>query len=294
MSIRLMSVVWELDLPDSEKLALLALADSANDDGLCWPSMATLARKCSKSDRTVQKAIQSLIEKGHLSRDERPGKGVLYRIHPRSDDTPEAASPPKRLPVTPEAASDNPSRIIKSPLPPAQQIEPSGDRDEYWQGMKGRSWTETGPMLRKLRGGQNKRAGKARQPNSNGDARPVQRRSYSAATAKAREDATSKAIHEAMRQRVGQSNYDHLIAPAAIIYDSPGIVVTVASAAHLGLVEDRFQSAIMAVAQGAITDEVRWVRFAVEGTAKPARQDAGRAAIPRASQAATHRADPFG
>ncbi|MBK6707558.1 MAG: helix-turn-helix domain-containing protein [Sphingomonadales bacterium] len=44
MSIQIMTVVWELDLPDSEKLALLALADNANDEGYCWPSMATLAR----------------------------------------------------------------------------------------------------------------------------------------------------------------------------------------------------------------------------------------------------------
>ncbi len=41
MSIKIMTAVWNLDLPDSEKLALLALADCANDEGLCWPSMAT-------------------------------------------------------------------------------------------------------------------------------------------------------------------------------------------------------------------------------------------------------------
>ncbi|MFZ3484257.1 helix-turn-helix domain-containing protein [Sphingomonas sp. 3-13AW] len=111
MSIRIMSAVWALPLADSEKLVLLALADCANDDGVCWPSIAALVRKCSKSDRTIQAAIKSLAAAGHLSRLERPGKGVLYTIHP----TPEAASPPKRLPPetvapTPEAASDKPSR----------------------------------------------------------------------------------------------------------------------------------------------------------------------------------------
>ncbi len=122
MSVRIMSLVWTVRLPDSEKIVLLALADSANDEGLCWPSMATLAAKCSKSDRTVQAAIKSLVTSGHLSRQEIAGRGCRYIVHP----TPEAASPPKPLPpedfappkrtaVTPEAASDKPSRTITSP-----------------------------------------------------------------------------------------------------------------------------------------------------------------------------------
>ena len=114
-----MSAVWDVRLPDSEKIVLLALADCANDDGVCWPSMRTLVEKCSKTDRTIQAAVKSLAAAGHLSRIERAGKGVLYTIHPGA--TPEAASPPKSLPPevttppkpapsTPEAASDKPSR----------------------------------------------------------------------------------------------------------------------------------------------------------------------------------------
>lgn len=117
-----MTAVWGVSLPDSEKIVLLALADCANDEGLCWPSMATLAAKCSKSDRTVQAAIKSLVARGHMSRSEVPGKGCRYIVHP----APEAASPPKPLrgeetsppkgtTATPEAASDKPSRTITSP-----------------------------------------------------------------------------------------------------------------------------------------------------------------------------------
>lgn len=109
-----MTAVWDIPLPDSEKIVLLALADCANDEGHCWPSMATLARKCSKSDRTVQAAIKSLVDNGHLTRREVLGKGCNYTVHPRSHCAPEAASPPKPLPVTPEAASDKPSRTINS------------------------------------------------------------------------------------------------------------------------------------------------------------------------------------
>lgn len=112
MSVRVMSDVWAISLPDSDKIVLLALADCANDEGGCWPSMATLARKCSKSDRTIQASIKSLVAAGHLTREEKPGKGCYYTVHPRSGCAPAKAAPPKRLPVTPEAASDKPSRTI--------------------------------------------------------------------------------------------------------------------------------------------------------------------------------------
>jgi hypothetical protein len=112
MSVRVMTQVWDLDLPDSEKIVLLALADSANDEGHCWPSMASLVRKCSKSDRTIQAAVRSLVEAKHLTRREVLGKGCNYTVHPRRDFAPEEISPPKTLPLTPEAASDKPSRTV--------------------------------------------------------------------------------------------------------------------------------------------------------------------------------------
>jgi hypothetical protein len=121
MSVRMMSLVWELELPDSEKLVLLALADCANDEGHCWPGMNTLKKKCSKSDRTVQLSIKMLCAKGHLTRREVPGKGCNYTVHPivkladpRSGITPEATTPPKGTTQTPEAASGKPSRTITS------------------------------------------------------------------------------------------------------------------------------------------------------------------------------------
>ena len=87
-----MTAAWAVHLPDSEKLVLLALADCANDEGGCWPSMASLVNKCSKSDRTIQACIKALVDKGHIDRDEKPGKGCYYTVHPRSDFTPEATS----------------------------------------------------------------------------------------------------------------------------------------------------------------------------------------------------------
>jgi hypothetical protein len=114
MSVSVMATVWKLQLPDSEKIVLLALADCANDEGHCWPGMTSLCRKTSKSDRTVQQAIQALVGRGHLTRREIIGKGCNYTVHPRSDFTPERTSPPKGTTLTPEAASGKPSRTIRT------------------------------------------------------------------------------------------------------------------------------------------------------------------------------------
>jgi len=65
MSIRLMSQVWEDTRIGSqaELLVLLALADHARDDGLCWPSMRSIAGKARIEERSAQRIIRRLIEK---------------------------------------------------------------------------------------------------------------------------------------------------------------------------------------------------------------------------------------
>jgi len=120
MSIRVMSAVWDLDLPDSEKLIALALADWCSDEGICWPSVAQIAKKSSKSERTVQGALISLEKRGYLTRDQKPGKGCLYTLTPagaapRSDNTPADAAPPQPLRKTPAAAAPNTSGTTNTP-----------------------------------------------------------------------------------------------------------------------------------------------------------------------------------
>src|SRR5260370_40677127 len=65
MSIRLMSQDWEDTRIGSqaELLVLLALADHARDDGLCWPSMRSIAGKARIEKRSAQRIIRRLIEK---------------------------------------------------------------------------------------------------------------------------------------------------------------------------------------------------------------------------------------
>lgn len=105
-----MSAAWAVALPDSEKLVLLALADWSDDDGKCWPSVAKLVAKCSKSERTIQTALKALESKGQITRDQRPGVGCKYAVHPRSDCTPAATAPVQGTTRTPAATAPNTSR----------------------------------------------------------------------------------------------------------------------------------------------------------------------------------------
>ncbi len=61
MSIRVMTSVWERSKASgTDLLVLLALADNANDQAECWPSIHYIARKCRIDDRTTQRRIRSL------------------------------------------------------------------------------------------------------------------------------------------------------------------------------------------------------------------------------------------
>lgn len=92
MSIKLMVEVWHLSsINSTEKLLLLALADWANDEGLCWPSIDTLATKTSLSRRSVQGTIRKLEKGGLLRREQISGKGVKYWLTVK--DTGRGANP---------------------------------------------------------------------------------------------------------------------------------------------------------------------------------------------------------
>ena len=74
MSVRVMSQVWDIDLPTSEKMVLLVIADHADDEGTnSWPSVATIARKASISPRQAQRLIKSLADSGLLSVEDQAG-----------------------------------------------------------------------------------------------------------------------------------------------------------------------------------------------------------------------------
>jgi len=55
-----MTWAWSITLPPTSKLVLMALADIADDQGVCWPSHPILAAKCSLTDRSVRRVLTLL------------------------------------------------------------------------------------------------------------------------------------------------------------------------------------------------------------------------------------------
>jgi hypothetical protein len=58
---------WKQDLKGTDKLVLVALADNADDEGVCWPGQKFLAEKCGMTDRSVR-TILTRLEEAHLIR----------------------------------------------------------------------------------------------------------------------------------------------------------------------------------------------------------------------------------
>jgi len=79
MSIKIMSMVWEIkEITPMQKLILLKLADNADDGGVCWPSLETVAGACGCSSRTVMRAIDHFKEMKILSSTRRYNKSNKY------------------------------------------------------------------------------------------------------------------------------------------------------------------------------------------------------------------------
>ena len=72
----------------AELSVLVSLADQANEKAICWPSVGHICRRTRLSERTVQRALRSLEDDGHISLAGAIGGGVHrqtpnYRIHPQ-------------------------------------------------------------------------------------------------------------------------------------------------------------------------------------------------------------------
>jgi hypothetical protein len=82
MSIKIQSQVWDHSGQREGRLLLLvALAETANDDGWAWPSVPTLARKVRMSDRYVQLMLKDIEDDGEISIHQGEGPGGVNRFH---------------------------------------------------------------------------------------------------------------------------------------------------------------------------------------------------------------------
>lgn len=80
MSVHISSQVWTLDMQSGKKLVLLALADMANDEGICWPSIQSLCKRTGLSERAIQLHLRELQAAGLLGREERYKQSTIYHL----------------------------------------------------------------------------------------------------------------------------------------------------------------------------------------------------------------------
>ena len=75
MSVKLSSYVWDGCAAAGMKLSsvviMARLADFSSDEGVCWPSIATIARQIGAGESTVRTAITKLEKEGWLTRKQR-------------------------------------------------------------------------------------------------------------------------------------------------------------------------------------------------------------------------------
>ena len=133
MSIKIMTLVWQ-NGPEkqSERFVLLALADYANDDGECWPSIAGLMQKTCLSERGIQSVIRRLCADGWLEIEAGGGRRNcnLYTIITAKLAEINPAPPAPRSICTPQMDAETPQMDAVNPAPPAPEpsltiIEPS-------------------------------------------------------------------------------------------------------------------------------------------------------------------------
>lgn len=128
-----MAEAWPLNLPHTDKFVLLALADSANDeiDGRTWipvVSRQSLTRagrvrlslvvKTGLGETAIRSAIKRLIKAGHITREEKPGIGCTYWVHPVSS-TP-----------TPGEGVRDATPALREPTSSAGEGDPLASREE--------------------------------------------------------------------------------------------------------------------------------------------------------------------
>ncbi|HCF3505209.1 TPA: helix-turn-helix domain-containing protein [Pseudomonas aeruginosa] len=154
MSTIIMSACWPLQgMSPAQKAVLISLADQANDQGVCWPAVDSIATRCCLSKRAVQQAIKWLRSVGIVSVEERQGRSTMYSVtpaayapqqemHPSSKCTPagnaptpagSAPTPPQDLHPTPADAAPRtviePTREPSGNLLPADSGQPDAERD---------------------------------------------------------------------------------------------------------------------------------------------------------------------
>ena len=137
MSVKLSSYVWDGCAHAGLKLTSVAimarLADFSNDEGICWPSVVTIARQIGAGESTVRTAIKQLEKEGWLTSEKRRkgnrNASNIYQLNVEKlyQSAKKALSQPTKSDVSkPDASGVDPSKFVASNSVPS---ESSKNRD---------------------------------------------------------------------------------------------------------------------------------------------------------------------
>jgi DnaD/phage-associated family protein len=123
MSIKIMEQVWKLDLPQNEKLVLLAYADHADEHGRSvFPSIKYLMQKTGYSERSVQVITRKLQSRSLLKLEGRGPYGTnLWHV-----TLPEMGQPQPPEPNEAGDAKTAPAESAPAESAPVQPAAPGG------------------------------------------------------------------------------------------------------------------------------------------------------------------------
>ncbi|MCK4705866.1 MAG: helix-turn-helix domain-containing protein [Gammaproteobacteria bacterium] len=108
MSLEATRLAWKLKLKSSQKLVILSLADRADSNNFCFPSIVRLTKDTCLNRKTVLEAIRILEELGHIKIEKGLGKVNKYILSlenpvPKTTPVPKSELVPKTvLPPVPD------------------------------------------------------------------------------------------------------------------------------------------------------------------------------------------------
>lgn len=82
MSTRIMSLCWPLRMRPPAKSVLVSMADMANDEGYCWPSIERLCERTCFGRTAVIDAIAWLESRGAVRANRSNGRKTVYWVEP--------------------------------------------------------------------------------------------------------------------------------------------------------------------------------------------------------------------
>jgi hypothetical protein len=137
----IMSACWPLQgMSLAQKAVLISLADNANDQGVCWPSIATISKRICASERAVQNAIKWLESAAIVTANRSNGRHTSYVITPAAYSPPQEMRPRTKCTgegndTTPAPDAPHPRTAFTTPphQVPSNRKEPSEEPSENRQ-----------------------------------------------------------------------------------------------------------------------------------------------------------------